>query len=70
LTLLAANSASGWFSPHCDGASFFLIKVDGLPAAQQLNMTMRQYALPWCPSRPQALWEDVYAVTVLLRRKM
>jgi hypothetical protein len=61
LTLLAANSASGWFSPHCDGASFFLIKVDGLPAGQKLNITMRHYALPWCNSRPQALWEDVYA---------
>jgi hypothetical protein len=30
LTLLAANSASEWFSPHCDGAAFFLIRVDGL----------------------------------------
>jgi hypothetical protein len=61
LTLVAANSASGWFSPPCDGASFFLIKVDGLPAGQKLNMTMRHYAPSWRSYRPQELWEDVYA---------
>ena len=40
LKLVAANRASGWFSPHCDGASFFLTKVDSLPAGQKPNMAM------------------------------
>src|SRR6267142_4523349 len=58
-TLLATKVASGWFSPHCDGASFFLTKVDGLPTGQKLNMTMRHYALSWWVYRPQEVWEDV-----------
>jgi hypothetical protein len=59
--LLGTKEASGWFSPHCDGASFFLVNVDGLPRKQKLNMTMRHYALPWEAYRPQETWEDVHA---------
>jgi hypothetical protein len=60
-TLLATKVASGCFSPHCDGASFFLTKVDGLPAGQKLNMNMRHYDLSWWVYRPQEIWEDVSA---------
>ena len=60
-TLLAAKDASGSFSPHCDGASFFLSKVDGLPSEQNLILNMRHYALSWWSYRPQEVWEDVYA---------
>jgi hypothetical protein len=59
--LLAANKATGWFSPHCDGASFFLVNVEGLPREQKLNMTMRHYALSWEAYRPQETWEPVHA---------
>lgn len=59
-TLFAAKNAAGWFSPHCDGASFYLSKVDGIPSEQKLNMNMR-YSLPWWNYRPQEVWEDVYA---------
>jgi hypothetical protein len=61
LTLLAAKAASGWFSPHCDGASFYLSKVDGLPAGQKLILTVRQYALSWWNCSPREVWEDVSA---------
>lgn len=61
LCLSATNEASGWFSPHCDGAFFSLVNVDGLPKAQKLNMTMRHYALSWQAYRPQETWENVYA---------
>lgn len=60
-TLLAAKDASGWFSPHCDGASFYLSKVDGLSSAQKLTMNMRHYNLSWWTYRPQEAWEEVYA---------
>ena len=59
--LLSAQNASGWFSPHCDGASFYLSKVDGLPSGQKLNLTMRHFALSWWNYRPQNVWEDVNA---------
>jgi hypothetical protein len=59
-TLLAAKDAAGWFSPHCDGASFYLSKVDGLPSKQKLNLNMRQH-FSWWNYRPQEVWEDVYA---------
>jgi hypothetical protein len=42
--LLAGGNASGRFSPHCDGASFYLTKVDGLSSQQKLNLNVR-YAL-------------------------
>lgn len=60
-TLLAVRNGSGWFSPHCDGASFYLSKVDGLPSGQKLNLNMRHYALSWWNYRRQEVWEDVYA---------
>lgn len=60
-TLLAAKAASGSFSPHCDGASFYLSKVDGLPSGQQLNLNMRHHALSWWNYRPQEVWEEVFA---------
>ena len=64
-TLLAAKNASGWFTPHCDGASFYLSNVDGLPSEQKLNLNMRHYALPWWNYRPQEVGKtcmrnDVY----------
>jgi len=60
-TLLAAQDASGWFSPHCDGASFYLSKVNGLSSEQELILNMRHYALSWWSYRPQEVWEDVHA---------
>jgi len=68
-TLLAAKNASGWFTPHCDGASFYLSNVDGLPSEQKLNLNMRHYALPWWNYRPQEVWEDVHAERCLSARK-
>jgi hypothetical protein len=59
-TLLAASDASGRFSPHCDGASFYLSQVDGLSSEQKLNLNMR-HNLSWWIYRPQEVWEDVYA---------
>jgi hypothetical protein len=59
-TLWAAKGASGWFSPHCDGASFYLSKVEGLPSKQKINLNLRQH-FPWWNYRPQEVWEDVYA---------
>jgi hypothetical protein len=59
-TLLAASDASARFSPHCDGASFYLSKVDGLSSEQTLNLNMR-HNLSWWIYRPQEVWEDVYA---------
>jgi hypothetical protein len=59
--LSASKGASGRFSPHCDGASFYLSNVDGLPPNQRLILNMRHYALPWWVYRPQEVWEDVYA---------
>jgi len=56
--LLAAKVASGRFSPHSDGASFYLSKVDGLAPGQKLIMTIRHFALPWSSYRPQEIWED------------
>ena len=58
--LMAAKDASGRFSPHCDGASFYLSKVDGLPSKQKINLNMRQH-FSWWNYRPQEVWEDVYA---------
>jgi hypothetical protein len=60
LTLLAAKAASGRFSPHCDGASFYLSKIDGLPSEQKINLNLRQH-FSWWNYRPQEVWEDVYA---------
>jgi hypothetical protein len=68
-TLLAAQNASGWFSPHCDGASFYLSKVGGLPSGQKLNLNMRHYGLPWWNYRPQEVWEDVSAERCFAARK-
>ena len=59
-TLMAAKDASGWFSPHCDGASFYLFKVEGLPSKQKINLNLRQH-FSWWNYRPQEVWEDVYA---------
>jgi hypothetical protein len=58
---LAAKAASGWFSPHCDGASFYLSKINGLPSEWQLILNTRHFALPWWNYRPQEVWEDVFA---------
>jgi hypothetical protein len=59
--MLAASNASGRFSPHCDGASFYLSQVDGLSGAQKLILNMSHYALSWWIYRPQEVWEDVHA---------
>jgi hypothetical protein len=58
--LWAANGASGWFSPHCDGASFHLSQIDGLSSNQKLNLNLRQ-TLTWWQYRPQEVWENIYA---------
>lgn len=60
-SLLAGQPASGRFSPHCDGASFYLSKADGLSPKQNLILNIRHYALPWFVYRPQEMWEDVHA---------
>ncbi len=57
--LSASKTASGEFSPHCDGASFYLSNVDGLSPKQKLILKMYHYALPWWVYRPQKVWEDV-----------
>jgi len=59
--LWAAQNASGLFSPLCDGASFYLSKVDGRRPGQKLNLRMYHYALPWWNYRSREVWEDVYA---------
>jgi hypothetical protein len=58
--LWATSGASGWYSPHCDGASFYLSTVDGLASDQKLNLNLRQRHT-WWSYRPQEIWEDVYA---------
>jgi hypothetical protein len=58
---LTSNDASGRFSPHCDGASFYLTKVDGLSSGQSLVLTMRHSNISWRLYRPQETWENVYA---------
>ena len=70
LTLLAANSASRWFSPRGDGASFFSIKVDGLPRGTetQYDDAALRPPLVELPST-RALGRRVFG-TVLLRCKM
>jgi hypothetical protein len=65
---LAAN-ASGRFSPHCDGASFYLSKVDGLPIGQTLVLNIRQFNMSWWTYRPQEVWTDVYAARCSPARK-
>ena len=69
-TLLAANSASGWFSPRGDGASFFSIKVDGLPRGTetQYDDAALRPPLVELPST-RALGTRAFG-TVLLRCKM
>jgi hypothetical protein len=52
LTLLAAKAASGRFSPHCDGAGFYLSKIDGLPSEQKINLNLRQH-FSWWNYHPQ-----------------
>jgi hypothetical protein len=58
--LSAARSASGRFSPHCDGASFYLLDVDGLSGDEELRLNLRQN-LDWSMYRPEEVWADVYA---------
>jgi hypothetical protein len=62
-TLSAAQNATGWFSPPCDGASFYLSKINGLPPGQKLNLMMRHNGLSWDIRRLQegSFWEDVHA---------
>jgi len=50
----------GWFEPHCDGASFYLSKVEGLSVKQMLILNLRQH-LPWWDYQPDETWKDVYA---------
>jgi hypothetical protein len=57
--LSASKNASGWFSPHCDGASFYLSKVDGLPFEQTLVLNIQSH-MSWGLYRPQEVWVDVY----------
>jgi hypothetical protein len=62
--LAAASDALGRFSPHCDGASFYLSDVDGLPSDEKLILNIRHYSLSWWTYRlcfPREVWEDVYA---------
>lgn len=60
-TASATKNASGWFSPHCDGASFYFSKVDGLPLGQTLVLNIRQYNMSWWLYRPQEVWVEVSA---------
>jgi hypothetical protein len=62
-TLSAAQNATGWFSPQCDGASLYLSKVNGLPPGQKLNLMMIHNGLSWEIRRLHEgdFWEDVYA---------
>ncbi len=64
----AKDVAAGRFSPHCDGASFYLSKVPGLPG-QTLILNIRQYALSWWQYRPQESWVDAYAERCANREK-
>jgi hypothetical protein len=66
--LWGANGASGWFSPHCDGASFYLSDVDGLSSGEKLNLNLRQQ-FPWNAQRPQETWEHVFAERCSPKRK-
>ena len=58
--LSAARYALGRFSPHCDGASFYLLKVDGLSGDEELRLNLRQN-FDWSMYRPEEVWADVYA---------
>lgn len=58
--LFAAKHASGRFSPHCDGASFFLSQVHGLSGDEELRLNLRQN-FNWSVYRPEEVWADVYA---------
>ena len=56
------SSASGWFTPHCDGAAFHLARVDGLSSDDILNLTLRQeQPLTWWVYRPEEAWTWLYA---------
>ena len=66
--LWGANGASGWFSPHCDGASFYLSDVDGLSSGEKLNLNLRQQ-FTWSTHRPQETWENVFAERCTPERK-
>jgi hypothetical protein len=66
---VAADKASGWFSPRCDGASFYLSNVAGLSSRQTLILNLRQYNLSWWIYRPQETWTDVYAEQCTLKEK-
>lgn len=57
--LYAAKHTSGTFSPHCDGASFYLSHVDGLLAGEELRLNLRQN-FNWSMYRPEQAWVDVY----------
>lgn len=59
-TIGAATNASGIFSPHCDGASFFLSKLNGLSGDEELRLDLRQN-FDWSTFRPEEVWADVYA---------
>ena len=61
-TLSAAQNATGWFSPLCDGASFYLTKVNGLPPGQRLNLRIPQNGLSWENRGDlREVWEEVHA---------
>lgn len=57
---LSAADASGTFLPRCDGASFLLLKVNGLSRDEELRLNLRQN-FDWSIYRPEEVWADVYA---------
>jgi hypothetical protein len=56
-----AKPASGRFTPHCQGAFFFLAKVDGLGSEQKLNLYFPPRGLNLVWGMAQEHWEDVAA---------
>ena len=58
--LSAARYASGRFSPHCDGASFYLSNVDGLSGEEEVRLNLRQ-SFDWSMYRSEEVWAEVYA---------
>jgi hypothetical protein len=59
--MLAAKPASGRYTPHCQGAFFFLTKVDGLGSQQTLNLYSFARGLSFTWQAAQEAWEDVTA---------
>lgn len=58
-TATPAQIATGHFEVYCDGAGFFLAKVDGAPAPPKLLLFL--YAgFPGIPYVPKEEWKDVY----------